>query len=196
MRLDLAGENQNISYKVLTALITPRPIAWVSTLNEDGSVNLAPFSFFNVFGSHPPLVILGIGDKEPGIPKDTLRNAQRTGEFVVNLVDEGLATRMARSSAPLPYGQSELDAVGLHATPCATIATPRVAEAPVSLECRVHEIQIIGHNRILIGLGSILHARDGILDPGNHHLVPGAFKVIGRMQSPDGYVRTSERFSL
>jgi flavin reductase (DIM6/NTAB) family NADH-FMN oxidoreductase RutF len=168
----------------------------VSTLNEDGSVNLAPFSFFNVFGSHPPLVILGIGNKGAGIPKDTLRNAQRSGEFVVNLVDEALAERMARTSAPLPYGVSELEAVGLHAAPCAGIGTPRVAESPVSLECKVHDVQTIGHNRILLGIGNILHVRDGILDPRNQHLVPGSFPVIGRMQSPDGYTRTGERFSM
>ena len=94
MEFDLTGEHSRYAYKLLAGLVTPRPIAWVTTLNEDGSVNAAPFSFFNVLGTKPPILGFAPGDKEPGIPKDTARNIRRTGEFVVNLVDEACAERM------------------------------------------------------------------------------------------------------
>ena len=196
MELDLAGRDNSIAYKVLTALVTPRPIAWISTLNEDGSVNLAPFSFFNVFGSAPPLVIFGVGNKSPGVPKDTVRNIEREKEFVVNLVDEHVAEAMNQSAAVLPYGESELSRSGCTTAASVEIRTPRIAESPVSLECRLHDIQKIKGNRILLGLGGKLHVRDGILDPVTKYLNPEAFPVIGRMQGPDGYVRCRDRFDM
>ncbi|MEZ5431616.1 MAG: flavin reductase family protein [Verrucomicrobiales bacterium] len=129
MQFDLLGEHADRAYPVLASLVTPRPIAWVTTLNEDGSVNVAPFSFFNVFGADPPLVIFAPGDRDDGSPKDSARNARRTGEFVVNLVDEGLAARMVQTSASLPYGMSESDHVGLRTTDSldvAALALPRL----------------------------------------------------------------------
>ncbi len=196
MQLDLAGPENDMAYKVLTALVTPRPIAWVSTLNEDGTVNAAPFSFFNVFGDSPPLVILGIGNRSGGQPKDTVRNAEREGEFVVNLVDEAVAEAMNRSAASLAYGVSELEEVGCHAAPGMALRTPRIAEAPAALECRLQGIQTIGNNRLLLGLVGKVWVREGILDPRNFRLVPGTFSVVGRMEGPDGYVRCRDRFTL
>ncbi|MCC5850970.1 MAG: flavin reductase family protein [Verrucomicrobia bacterium] len=196
MNLDLAGKDNDIAYKVLTALITPRPIAWVSTLNEDGGVNVAPFSFFNVFGSAPPLVIFGVGNKAPGIPKDTVRNIEREKEYVINLVDEHVAEAMNLSAAAHPYGESELDHNGCTTAPTLNLRTPRIAEAPVSLECKLHEIQKIGGNRIVIGIAGNVTIRDGILDPETKYLNGDAFPVIGRMQGPDGYVRCRDRFSM
>jgi len=196
MNLDLSGTDSSIAYKVLTALVTPRPIAWVSTLNEDGGINLAPFSFFNVFGSSPPLLIFGVGDKEPGVPKDTLRNIAREKEFVVNLVDEATAEAMNMSAATLPYGHSELEINGCTTAPSLAIRTPRVAEAPVAMECRLHNIQQIGDNNIVLGIVGKMFVREGILHPVTKHLNPEAFPVIGRMQSPDGYVYCRERFSM
>lgn len=196
MELDLAGKDNNIAYKVLTALVTPRPIAWISTLNEDGSVNLAPFSFFNVFGSAPPLVIFGVGNKAPGVPKDTVRNIEREKEFVVNLVDEHVAEAMNLSAMELPYGESELHRNGCTTVPSLEIRTPRIAESPVALECTLHEIQKIKGNRIILGLGGKMIVRDGILDPVTKYLNPEAFPVIGRMQGPDGYVRCRDRFDM
>ena len=196
MQLDLIGSEKAIAYKVLTAMVTPRPIAWISTLNEDGSVNLAPFSFFNVFGSAPPLVIFGVGDKSPGVPKDTVRNILREREFVVNLVDEGAAHAMNQTAAVLPYGHSEVDFAGCSTLPSLDIRTPRVAEAPVAMECRFHDMQEIGQNRILLGIAGKVFVRDGILDPATKHLNAEAFPVIGRMQSPDGYVYCRERFRM
>jgi flavin reductase (DIM6/NTAB) family NADH-FMN oxidoreductase RutF len=196
MELDLAGTDNDIAYKVLTALVTPRPIAWISSLNEDGSVNLAPFSFFNVFGSAPPLVIFGVGNKSPGVPKDTVRNIEREKEFVVNLVDEHVAEAMNETAAAIPYGESELERAGCTTAASLEIRTPRIAESPVSLECTLHDIQKIKGNRIILGLGGKMIVRDGILDPVTKYINPEAFPVIGRMQGPDGYVRCRDRFEM
>ena len=196
MELNLAKEDSAIAYKVLTALVTPRPIAWVSTLNEDGSVNVAPFSFFNVFGSSPPLFIFNSGDKAPGVPKDTVRNIIREKEYVINLVDEGVAEAMNASASAMPYGVSEVTHIGCKTAASVEIRTPRIAEAPVSFEVKLHEIQEIGANRIILGVGNKVHVRDGILDPQTKYLNGAAFPVIGRMQGPDGYVRSSDRFAM
>ncbi len=106
MELDLEGRHSDRAYNLLASLVTPRPIAWVTTLNPDGSVNAAPFSFFNVLGAHPPIVGFCPGDREPGIPKDTAQNIRRTHEFVVNLVDETIADAMNLTAASHPFGKS------------------------------------------------------------------------------------------
>jgi flavin reductase (DIM6/NTAB) family NADH-FMN oxidoreductase RutF len=99
MELDLEGTHADRSYATLVSLIVPRPIAWVTTVNPDGVVNAAPFSFFNVLGANPPIVGICPGDREDGTPKDTARNIRSTHEFVVNLVDEDLAEAMNRTAA-------------------------------------------------------------------------------------------------
>ena len=101
MEFDLTGEHSRYAYKLLAGLVTPRPIAWVTTADEDGKVNAAPFSFFNVFGSRPNVLAFSPGEKEQRIPKDTARNIRRTGEFVVNLVDEACAEAMNQTAAVL-----------------------------------------------------------------------------------------------
>jgi flavin reductase (DIM6/NTAB) family NADH-FMN oxidoreductase RutF len=136
MELDLEGKHAARSYAVLVALVTPRPIAWVTTVNPEGVVNAAPFSFFNVLGSRPPIVGICPGDRDDGTPKDTARNIRLTHEFVVNLVDEDLAEPMNRTAASVPYGTSELEALGLSTRASAVIRPPRIAEAPASLECK------------------------------------------------------------
>src|SRR5262245_436704 len=106
MLLDLKGDLADRAHAILSSLICPRPIAWVTTLNDDGSVNAAPFSFFNLMGSEPPLVVFCPSDRDDGTPKDSARNAQSRGEFVLHLVDEPLAETMVRTSASHPYGES------------------------------------------------------------------------------------------
>lgn len=196
MELDLEHEHLPAAYKVLTSLVAPRPIAWVTTLNEDGSVNAAPFSFFNVFGSRPPLLIFNCGDRAEGGAKDTARNVEREQEFVVNLVDETVAEDMNATAAAMPYGVSELSATGCTLAAASGIRTPRLAEAPASLECRLHEIQMIGENRLIFGLVGKVHVRDGLMDPQTLYLDPPAYRPIGRMQGPDGYVYCRERFTM
>src|SRR6516164_8491255 len=122
-------------YPILASLVTPRPIALVTTLSPDGKVNAAPFSFFNLIGAKPPICAFAPGDRDDGTPKDTARNIRATHEFVVNLVDESIADKMNLCAASLPYGESELDHAGLTATPSSLVKPPRIAEAPANLEC-------------------------------------------------------------
>ena len=179
MEFDLNGEHKRYAYKLLAGLITPRPIAWVTTQDENGVVNAAPFSFFNVFGTRPPILGFAPGDKEPGIPKDTARNIRRTGEFVVNLVDEASAEVMNQSSQELDHGISEVALLKLETTPSVGISPPRLTIAPVALECRER-----------------IHTRAGVLDPDSLLVNPDAFSPIGRMEVPSGYCRTRDRFQM
>lgn len=196
MEFDLAGEDARHAYKLLAGLVTPRPIAWVTTLNEDGTVNAAPFSFFNVFGTRPPILGFAPGDREPGIPKDTARNLRRTGEFVVNLVDEACAEAMNLTSSEVASGVSEIGLAGLSTTPSVAVSPPRIAETPVSLECREWSTLEIGRNRLVIGLIERIATREGILDPETLLVDRTAFHPIGRMEVPAGYCRTRDHFEM
>tara|TARA_R110002096_G_scaffold33146_13_gene95913 strand:- start:5134 stop:5736 length:603 start_codon:yes stop_codon:yes gene_type:complete len=196
MEFDLTGEHQRYAYKLLAGLVTPRPIAWVTTQDEEGRVNAAPFSFFNVFGTRPPILGFAPGDKEPGIPKDTARNIRRSGEFVVNLVDADCAEAMNQTSAEVEFGVSEIELTGLHTEPSIGIAPPRIAEAPVSLECREWSTLEIGRNRLVIGLIDRIHTREGVLDPETLLVNPENFAPIGRMEVPSGYCHTDDRFQM
>ena len=196
MQFDLDGSDNADAYKLLAGLVTPRPIALVTTCGDDGKVNAAPFSFFNVFGSKPPVLAFAPGDKSPEIPKDTARNIRLNQEFVVNLVDEAIGSQMVSCAATLEYGESELEQAGLSATPSETITPPRIAEAPVSIECREWGTLQIGGNRLVIGLAGTMHVRDGILDPGTLRVNQDTYKVIGRMHGPDGYTRTRDFFAM
>ena len=113
MELDLEGKHARRAYQILASLVTPRPIAWVTTLGPDGVVNAAPFSFFNVLGANPPILGFCPGDRDDGTPKDTARNIRLSHEFVVNLVDEKTAEAMNRTATSLPYGVSEIQNASL-----------------------------------------------------------------------------------
>ena len=115
------------------SLVTPRPIAWVTSLSGDGHLNAAPFIFFNTLRAHPPIIGFWPGNRADGQPKDTARNVPETHEFVVNPVDEAVAEAMNKTSASLPYGQNELEEVGLAIGPSSVVKPPRMAEVlPVS----------------------------------------------------------------
>jgi len=195
MEFDLPGEHQPLAYKLLASLVTPRPIALVTTMDSEGNRNAAPFSFFNVFGSKPPIVAFAPGDREPGIPKDTARNIMDTKEFVVNLVDEAIAEAMNLCAAELDPGESELEYANLTEAPSVKIQVPRLSEAAVSLECREYETMAIGNNRLVIGEVLWMHVRDGVLDE-KLHLVSDAYHTVGRMHGADGYCRTRDYFKL
>ncbi len=117
------------------AIVAPRPIGWISSRDVDGRANLAPYSFFNAFCDQPPVVAFGSAGR-----KDSLRNIEATGEFVVNLATRALAQPMNRSSAPFPHGVDEMAAVGLAAAPCRLVAAPRVADSPAALECKLLQV--------------------------------------------------------
>jgi flavin reductase (DIM6/NTAB) family NADH-FMN oxidoreductase RutF len=196
MELDLAGEHADRAYAILASLVTPRPIAWVTTLGPDGIVNAAPFSFFNVLGAEPPIVGFCPGDRAVGMPKDTARNIRLNHEFVVNLVDESVAEAMNRTAATLPYGQSEISAAGLTIKPSSVVKPPCIAEAPASLECQEWGTLQIGDNRLVIGLVKRVHVRDELFDPAKLRIRSEKLHVIGRMAAPHWYCRTRDRFEM
>lgn len=197
MDFDLTGcEYLARAYKLLAGLVTPRPIAWVTTLDEADRVNAAPFSFFNLLGTDPPMLGFAPGDRSPGIPKDTARHIRRTRQFVVNLVDEACAEAMNLTSAAVATGVSEIELAGLHTEPSRTVAPPRIAEAPVAMECSEWTTLEMGGNRLVVGLIHHLYVREGILDPQTLLVDPAAFQPVGRMEVPDGYCRTRDRFEM
>ena len=196
MELNLETEYAHRAYPLLASLVTPRPIALVTSRSADGKVNAAPFSFFNVLGANPPIVAFAPGDRDDGTPKDTALNIRATHEFVVNLVDEALAEAMNQCAAPLPYGENELARAGLTAAPSSTVKAPRIAEAPASLECVEWGTLQIGGNRVVIGLVKRLHLRDELFDAAKKRIHADKLFLIGRMASPHWYCRTRDRFEM
>jgi flavin reductase (DIM6/NTAB) family NADH-FMN oxidoreductase RutF len=183
-------------YKLLCGLVVPRPIGWITTLEPAGSVNAAPFSFFNVVCEDPVLVVVSINRKPDGSLKDTLRNIERTREWVVNIADEPLGEAMHRTSGDFPAGISEPVAVGLELEPCVDVAPPRIKTAPFSLECRLWRTVELGpERRLVIGEGVHMHIRDDVVDPATMRIREDAFFPVGRLYG-DRYVRTRDRFTL
>jgi len=142
--LDPATLDTAAAYKLLIGSIVPRPIAFVTTVNENGAVNAAPYSFFNGVSSNPPALMFSIGFRPDGEKKDTLRNIELTKEFVVNTVGEWMAEPMNYASAEYPYGVSEVEAVGLTTLASKVVAPPRIKESPVHFECRLHSLLQVG----------------------------------------------------
>ena len=187
-----------LKHDPFNSIVAPRPIGWISSRGANGAINLAPYSFFNAFNYHPPI----IGFASVGA-KDTLRNAQESGEFTWNLATRALADQMNTTCTPAPYGQSEFDLAGLTQAPCRLVACPRVAESPASFECKVSDIhQLRGHRGDLaqswLVLGEVVgvhiaeHAvRDGIFD---------TFRlgIIQRGGGPSAYaeLREDARFDM
>ena len=195
-RFDLAANPGARAYRLLAGLVTPRPIALVTTVDAAGLPNAAPFSFFNVMGSEPALLVLAPADRDDGTPKDTAANLAATGEAVVHVVDEPLAARMVACSADLPPGVSEIARFGLRAVAAERVRPPRLAECPVAIECRVLDIRRYGDNRLVVLEGLLAHVRPGLADPASWKVNPALHAPVGRMESPDGYVRTRDRFRI
>ena len=196
MEFDLENQHASRAYPLLASLVVPRPIALVTTLGPDGVVNVAPFSFFNLLGTEPPILAIAPGDRDDGTPKDTARNIRLNHEFVVNLVDESIAEAMNHTSAPLPYGTSELEAAGLTALPSSVVAPPRIAESPACMECTEWGTLQIGDNRVVIGLIKRLHVKDAHVDPDKLRIRTGTLNIIGRMAVPHWYCRTRDQFEM
>jgi flavin reductase (DIM6/NTAB) family NADH-FMN oxidoreductase RutF len=196
MELDLENQFADRAYPILASLVTPRPIAFVTTLSADGKVNAAPFSFFNLLGAQPPILAFAPGDRDDGTPKDTALNIRATHEFVVNLVDEKIAEAMNQCAASLPYGENELVHAGLHTAPSSLVKPPRIVESPASLECVEWGTLQIGNNRVVIGLIKYLHLRDELFDAEKKRIHTDKLFLIGRMASPHWYCRTRDRFEM
>ncbi|NTY01436.1 flavin reductase family protein [Deinococcus sp. JMULE3] len=194
---DLTALPAAARYKLLTGTVTPRPIAWVSTVGADGHVNLAPYSFFGLMGSDPPVVAFAPGHRPDGTLKDTALNISAGGEFTVNLVSEALAVTMNATATDFPHGHGEPGALGIPLVPGVKVAVPRVAAAPAALECREVQTVTIGHTRIILGevLGLTLRA-DAVQDAERHHVDTAALDLIGRMGGRGTYARTRDTFVI
>ena len=183
-------------YKILAGLIFPRPIALVSTRSENGVANCAPFSWFNAVCEDPPLVVISFGPRTDSKTKHSLANILRSGEFVVNLVDEAIANGMHISSSEFPETVSEFAEAGFTEAESTAVSHPRVAEAPVSFECRLFKRVEIGPARDII-LGEVIHvhAHDGLINPVTKRVSENGYFPVGRLYGTR-YCTTRQRFDL
>lgn len=185
-------------YKLMIGMIVPRPIAFVSTIDAAGARNLAPFSYFTACGSNPPFVCFSAAVRSGWRPyKDTLRNVEATGEFVVNIVSEEFAEQMNMTSADVSPEVDEFALSGL--TPIASdlVRPPRVAESKAQMECRLHQAIHLsdkpGGGVLVIGEVLRFHVLQSLLD--GFKIDPDKLNAIGRMGGPS-YVRTHDRFDM
>lgn len=184
----------NDMYRLLTACVIPRPIAWVTTVAEDGTINAAPFSFFNAVSSDPPIVMISV-ERRMGEPKDTARNIHNTREFVVNIVNEQLAEKMNITAGLYPRTTSEIELAGLSLLPGLKLRTPRIGESPISLECSVLQWTELGKGPTDLIFGEVLsfHIRDEVFAAGNINFKE--LKAIGRLAG-NSYCRTTDIFEM
>ena len=185
-------------YKILIGSILPRPIAWVSTMNTAGNLNLAPFSYFTVGATNPMTLIFcpqRVGKEAR--KKDTWLNIEKIPEFVINLTNEETAEQMNLTATVLPPGHSEFEWAGVTPAPSATISVPRVAEAPVAFECRLQQIVTIGEGTgggaAIFGEVQCVHIRDDIYV--DTYVKLEVLKPIGRLAG-NGYTRITDIFNM
>jgi flavin reductase (DIM6/NTAB) family NADH-FMN oxidoreductase RutF len=183
-------------YKLLLATVLPRPIAWITTKDASGAINAAPFSFFNVFGNDPATVGVGIGSKGPGQPKDTRANIRANEQFVVNLVPFALAQEMRVTSIAFPGGVEEPKEAGLNLAPSERVAVPRIAQAPVSMECTFMQEVVLGSFSLVLGQILLVHIHDeAVIDPARQYIGANKLDLIGRMEGA-WYTKTTDRFEM
>lgn len=196
MRYDLDQVPEPIAYKLLAATVIPRPIAWVVTKGKDG-INAAPYSFFNVMGSAPPTIALGLMAAADRGFKDTALNILETGEFVVNLVPERLVQAMNLTAADAPRGVDELALAGLATLPSEHVAPPRIADSPVSFECRSLTSVVTGPcQTVVIGRVLAVHIDDRYLKNADRaHIDTDALDLVARSFGSE-YIRSHDRFEL
>jgi flavin reductase (DIM6/NTAB) family NADH-FMN oxidoreductase RutF len=153
------------AYKLLIATIVPRPIGWISTLSSEGVANLAPLSFFTVVGQKPPILSLTMQHRPNGALKDSFVNIRDTGEFVTNLVTLGVAGAMHKSATEFAPEVDEFERVGLEKAPCEVVRPPRVALAPVAMECKLKRCFTVGdyEDHVVWGRVARFHIRDDLL---------------------------------
>lgn len=198
MQLDFTSLSASDSYRWLSSTVTPRPIAWVSTVSADGIANLAPFSFFQVICDDPATLMVNVGLQPDGRLKDTVRNVQETGELVIHLVSREAAQTMNVTSATLAHDQSEFELAGLATTPSTLVKPLRIADAAVAFECELAEIkpypaqtprQFLIFAKVLLG-----HIDDAVMADARH-VDPAKLDLVGRL-SGSFYSTTRDRFSM
>ncbi|ULR45303.1 flavin reductase family protein [Rhizobium sp. K102] len=183
-------------YKLMIGTIIPRPIALVTTVDEHGRINAAPFSFFNCLSADPPILAIGVENHPDMSFKDTGHNIRMTEVFTVNIVSFAIAEAMHVCGAKYPRGVDELREAGLTALPGEKVASPYIAEAPAAFECRRHVTLELGRSRQII-MGEIVYAhyRDGVVDPERLHVDPAAIDAIARLGG-DTCATTRDRFEM
>lgn len=198
MLFDFVTAAPNLCYKLLVSTITPRPIAWVVSEDAHGTLNAAPYSFFNALSADPPIIAIGIGRHSSGRGKDTYRNIATTGEFVVNLVSEDTARAMNVTAIEFEPEVNELVEAGLTTCPSSRVKPPRIAESPVAMECRLHQLVELGpHNGIALGRVVAMHVRDdAVIDAQNGYVDTPSLRLVGRMHGTGWYARTSDLFEM
>jgi flavin reductase (DIM6/NTAB) family NADH-FMN oxidoreductase RutF len=198
MLIDVARAEVVEVYRLIVDIVTPRPIAWVTSLDREGRVNLAPFSFFNAFGSNPPVVVFSPTLRRDGSKKNSLLNVEATGEFVLNAAVEPLAAQINETSREIPHGESEADRAGLALIPSEKVKPPRVAESPVHMECRLVQIVPIGNRplsaNLVIGEVLVIHVKDDLFTESGR-IDPRKLRTIARLGGDD-YCRTTDLFEM
>jgi flavin reductase (DIM6/NTAB) family NADH-FMN oxidoreductase RutF len=192
---DFADTELRDTYKLLSGVVVPRPIGWIGTRRDDGSFNLAPFSFFNVVSAKPPTVLFS-GGRHPDRPKDSVAFSEKTGEFTVNIVSEDVAEAMNVTSGSYTSGDDEFAIAGLTAIVGTKVNAPMVAESPANLECRVVDILDLGTeggSRVVIGQVVAMHVWEDALD--GTRVDNDVLAAIGRMAG-NSYINTRDRFEL
>jgi flavin reductase (DIM6/NTAB) family NADH-FMN oxidoreductase RutF len=196
MNFDLDNSPPSLAYKLLVGLVAPRPIALVTSMNEHGHLNAAPFSAYNYLCTDPPIIGIGVTNKSGDgfVPKDTARNIRRTREFVVNVVTEDIAQQMNICGTDFPEDVNELDAAGFTTTPSLKVKVPRIAEAHAALECVEHTTMEIGRSRIILGRVVAMFVEDQFIEPEGPYIKADELHSIGRMNGLGNYVKTRDAF--
>lgn len=193
--IDASQVSWQDQYKLMVGTVTPRPIALVTTLGADGP-NAAPFSFFNAVGSDPAMLMFSVGDRS-GKAKDTVRNIRETPEFVVHIVSDAIKDNMNVCAVDYPFGVNELERAGFTILPSRKVKPPRIAEAPVALECKLMQIVEMGRKPYHVVFGEVVyfHYHDGIVND-RFHVDAGAINPVGRLAGKGGYCRITDRFEM
>ncbi|HAU66953.1 MAG: flavin reductase family protein [Arenicella sp.] len=189
--------DHNQMYKLLIGGVSPRPIAWVSSVSSAGVLNLAPFSFFTVASANPPILCFNPMFSGNGTSKDTLRNIREQGEFVINTVGFSDLERMNKTCHEVPADIDEFEYAGIPKSASSVVAPPRIADAVVSFECRLNQIIDLGEaalsGHLILGDVVCVAVRDDAID--DFRIDPNQVDAIGRMAGTD-YTLTRERTQL
>ena len=188
-----------LSFSPIKAIVSPRPIGWISSCGKDGSINLAPYSYFNTISELPPMVMFSSAPSGNAQHKDSLRNVIETEEFVVNVVSAALGDVMNITSADLAYGQNEFTAAGLEMADCNTVKVPRVAAAPAALECKLWKVielpkpETGGTGVMVIGTITGIHIADETVKDGKIDVT--SYQPLARLGYMD-YARINDVFAM
>ncbi|NNN28604.1 flavin reductase family protein [Pseudomonas nitroreducens] len=198
MQLDFTQLPKAEAYRWLASTVTPRPIAWVSTLSKEGQSNLAPFSFFQVISDSPPTLLVNTSVRDDGSVKDTLRNVRETGELVIHLVSAAQAEAMNATAAWLPHGVSEIEHASIATVPSERVAPPRVVGAPVVFECQLAEIMPYPaenpSSMLIFARVLLAHIDDAVMQD-ERHIDPARLDLVGRLGGTQ-YSYTRDTFSM